>query len=199
MTDWTSLSAYAADKAARVDGLAKTVLAETAEGGEAAAHGPAIPTEVWLLGALIIVIALAWKPAKKGILGALDGRAQRIASELEEAKKLREEAQSRLAELQRKQRDAMSEAEEIIAHARTEAERHRDEAAKAMEEQLARREQQAMDRIAQAESQAAADVRRMAADLAVAAARQIIAEQVDEKRAGQLVDQAIEDLPNRLH
>jgi F-type H+-transporting ATPase subunit b len=197
VTDWTSLSAAVADKATRVEGLAKTVMAETAEGGEA--YGPAIPTEVWLLGALAIVIAIAWKPAKRGILGALDGRAQRIASELEEAKKLREEAQSRLAELQRKQRDAMNEAEEIIAHARSEAERHREEAAKALEDQLARREQQAMDRIAQAESQAAADVQRLAADLATAAARQIIAEQVDDKKAAEMIDQTIQDLPNRLH
>jgi len=200
-TDLTPIVASAAEKAARVDGLVKSVLAEaTGENAEVeVAHGPAIPTEIWLLGALAIVIAIAWKPAKRGILEALDGRAARIAAELEEAKKLREEAQSRLAELQRRQRDAMGEAEEIIAHARSEAERHRAEAAAAVEEQLARREKQAMDRIAQAEAQAAADVRAMAADLAVAAARQIIIETVDEKRAAALVDGAIKELPDRLH
>jgi F-type H+-transporting ATPase subunit b len=56
-----------------------------------------------------------------------------------------------------------------------------------------------MDRIAQAESQAAADVQRLAADLATAAARQIIAEQIDDKKAAEMIDQTIQDLPNRLH
>jgi len=182
------------DKADVVAGSTKLRLAEA--GGD---HGSAWPVEIWLALALIAVIAIAWKPAKRSILGTLDSRAQRIAEELEEAKRLREEAQASLANLQRKQRDAMGEAEEIIAHARTEAERLRAQAAEQLEEQLARREQQAMDRIAQAEAQAAAEVRQIAAEVAIDAARRLLADQVDQAKGAALIDDAIQAMPDKLH
>ncbi|MEQ8966488.1 MAG: F0F1 ATP synthase subunit B [Azospirillaceae bacterium] len=181
-------------KAEIVGDTTKIRLAEASGDG----HG-AWPVEIWLALALIAVIAIAWKPAKRSILGKLDDRARRIAEELEEAKRLREDAQASLANLQRKQRDAMSEAEEIIAHARGEAERLRAQAAEQLEEQLARREQQAMDRISQAESQAIADVRNLAVDVAIRATRQLLADQVDEAKGAALIDDAIKAMPEKLH
>lgn len=168
--------------------------------GEADAHAePAIPEEVWLFVALAILFAMIYRPVRRAVLGALDQRAARIASQLDEAKRLREEAQAALAGFQRRQRDAMAEAEEIIAHARHEAERLRSDAAKHLEEALKRREGMAMDRIAQAEAQAMAEVRNMAVDVAITASRRLIADQLDSKRHAGLVDGAIADLSKKLH
>lgn len=158
-----------------------------------------IGAEVWLVLALVVLIAIAYRPAKRAILGALDGRAGRIRDELEEAQRLREEAQAALANFQRRQRDALGEAEEIIAHAKVEADRLRDHAAADLEETLRRREAMAIDRIAQAESAATAEVRGVAVDVAIAAAREVIGAQLDKSRADTLVDESIKDLPNRLH
>lgn len=158
-----------------------------------------IGAEVWLVLALVVLIAIAYRPAKRAILGALDGRAGRIRDELEEAQRLREEAQAALANFQRRQRDALGEAEEIIAHAKVEADRLRDHAAAELEETLKRREAMAMDRIAQAESAATAEVRGVAVDVAIAAAREVIGAQLDKSKADTLVDESIKDLPNRLH
>lgn len=183
------------------DGLSEEVQAE-AEHGPEGAHGEAAGGDwsyVWLLVALVILIAIAYRPAKRAILGALDARSARIKNELDDAQRLREEAQAALASFQRRQRDAMSEADEIIAHAREDAERVRKQAMEDLEQVLARREQLAMERIDQAEANAAAEVRNVAVDVAIAASRRLIAEQMDQKRAQRLVDEAIADLPKRLH
>jgi len=167
--------------------------------GHAAEPHDEFPTEVWLIGALLVLIVIAFKPAKRAILGGLDNRADRIREELEEAQRLREEAQAALANFQRRQRDAMGEAEEIIAHARAEADRLREHAAEELEATLKRREAMAMDRIAQAEAAATAEVRGVAVDVAISAAREVIAGQLDKTKANVLVDEAIKDLPDKLH
>ena len=167
--------------------------------GAAADDHEAIAPEIWLVLALLALIVIAIRPAKRAILGALDGRAGRIREELEEAQRLREEAQAALANFQRRQRDAMGEAEEIIAHARAEAERLREHAAADLEATLERREALAMERIAQAEAAATSEVRAIAVDVAIAAARDAIAANLDSKKADALVDQAIKDLPSKLH
>lgn len=164
---------------------------------EEEAHG--VATEIWLVVALAILIAIAFRPAKRSILAALDARANRIRTELEEAQRLREEAQAALANIQRRQRDAMAEAEEIVSHARQEAERLKAKAAQDLEDLLKRREAQAMDRIQQAEAAALAEVRGIAVDVAVAAARQVITARLGQEQAGALVDQSIEELPGKLH
>lgn len=183
--------------------LIATAHAATQEGGhgEAAGHheegflGP----EVLLIFALLVLAALVWKPAKRAILGGLDSRAERIRNEIDEAARLREEAQAALANFKRRQRDAMSEADAIIEHAKEDAKRLRANAAAELEDALARREALAMERIAQAEQAAAAEVRNIAVDVALAAARQVIATQLDPARASGMIDAAIEDLPRRLH
>ena len=164
-----------------------------------AADDAGIATEVWLVLALVVLILIAFRPAKRAILGALDSRADRIREELEEAQRLREEAQAALANFQRRQRDALGEAEEIIAHARAEADRLREHAAEELEATLKRREAMAMDRIAQAEAAATAEVRGVAVDVAISAAREVIGGQLDKTKANTLVDEAIKDLPNKLH
>ena len=77
----------------------------------------------WAAVAFVIFIAATAKPISRLLTAGLDKRADKIRSDLEEAEKLREEAQDLLASYQRKQRDALAEAEAIIAHAGEEAER----------------------------------------------------------------------------
>jgi len=155
--------------------------------------------EFWVLVAFIIFVGFAFRPASKTFVALLDDRAEKIRAELEEAQRLREEAQATLAHYQRKQRDALKEAEDIIAHAREEADRLRQQAAADLEASLKRREAQALDKIAQTEAQAVAEVRNMTVDLAITASRKLLAENLDDKKASKLIDEAIADLPKHLH
>ena len=171
-----------------------------AAGAGAAAHGPFYAeAHFWVNIAFFLVVALAYKPVSRAIAAALDARAAKIKSRLDEAHKLREEAQEMLATYQRKQRDAMKEAEEIIAHAKAEAERLAKQAAKDLEASMKRREQMAMDRIAQAEAQAVREVQNLAVDVAIGAAQKVIGESLSAAQTGALVDNAIKDLPGKLH
>lgn len=155
-------------------------------------------THFWEAVAFILAVALVWKKASGAITGALDERARKIREELDEARKLREEAQATLANYQRKQRDALKEAEEIIAHAKAEAERLGAQAAHDLEAAIQRRQRLAEEKIAQAEQKALAEVRAAAVDVAVAAARRVLAEDMGA-RGSKLIDEAIDNLPQRLH
>ena len=149
--------------------------------------------------AFIIVVAWLAKPIMRAVSSALDGRADKIRGQIEEARKLREEAQALLAEYQRKQRDALSEAEHIVAQAKEEATRMRAQAEQDLEQSVERRKTQALDRIAQSEAQAIASVRNTAVDVAVAAAEKLITDQMSGDRQDALVDSAIKDLGDRLN
>src|SRR6185503_10664212 len=105
----------------------------------------------------------------------------RVQAELDEARRLKEEAQTLLAEYKAKQRQADDEAAAIVAGAKAEAERIAAESHSRMEEFVARRTKMAEAKIAQAEAQAVADVRAAAADAAVAAAEKILAGSVQGK------------------
>ncbi len=155
--------------------------------------------EFWVLIAFLILVGAAFKKVSAALTGGLDARAARIKSHLDEAEKLREDAQSLLAEYQRKQHAAAEEADGIVAQARAESERIREQAQADLEQALKRREQQALERIAQAEAEALTEVRNQAVDLAIAASRRLLADNLDEARAARLVDEAIKDLPDKLH
>lgn len=171
-----------------------------AEHGQAAAEAGFLANpHLWVYVAFLLVVALAFKPVYRAIGAALDGRAAKIKARLDEAHKLREDAQEMLATYQRKQRDAMKEAEEIIAYAKTEAERLSQEAAKALDESLKRREAQALERIAQAEAQALKEVQHIAVDVAINAARDVMVQSISDAQKAALADAAIQDLPRKFH
>lgn len=174
--------------------LASTGAAWAAE-GESLLESP----ETWVAVAFVIFLAAIYRPVTKMITGKLDGRADEIKSELDEAQRLREEAQHTLAEYQRKQRDALAEAEGIIAEAREEAKRIDQNVQERTEATLKRREQQALDMIAAAEARAVADVRALAADVAISATRQILTDAVDGQKGDEIVDQAIGEIPGKLN
>jgi F-type H+-transporting ATPase subunit b len=155
--------------------------------------------EVWLTVAFVAFVCLLARPISRMIASALDNRSAAIARELEEAAKLRDEAQTLLATYQRKSRDALKEAEDILAQAEAEARRIRAEAAEALQAGLKRREQMALDKIAQAEARAVEDVRNVAVDVALAATRDLIEKNLDADKSKALVEDAIQELPKRLH
>ncbi len=131
--------------------------------------------EFWVGVAFFVFVAfLGYVGAHRMILASLDQRRDKIKSELDEARRLREEAEKLLAEYRRRQRDAESEAQTIIRNAQAEAERVAEEAHARLEELIARRTAIAQTKIAQAEAQALADVRAAAADAAVVAAEKIL-------------------------
>ena len=154
--------------------------------------------EFWVLVAVLVFIAIVWKPVRRSLLGGLDARATRIREELEAARNLREEAERTLAAYQQKQREGAAEAEAIVAHARAEAERVAAQAARDLEEMLQRRRRLAEERIAQEEAKAVAEIRSVTVDLAISAARQVIAAELDETRGAALIDTAIAALPHQL-
>jgi F-type H+-transporting ATPase subunit b len=154
--------------------------------------------EFWVLVAAAIFVAAIWKPVRKSLVGTLDERAARIRTELDGARRLREEAQLLLAQYEQRQREAAAEAEAIISHAREEAERIAAQSARDLDEALVRRQRLAEERIAQAEQKALDEIRSAAVDVAIGAAREVIQSQIDEARGGALLDAAIAALPQRL-
>lgn len=152
----------------------------------------------WVLISFLIFIGLAWKPAIRAITSGFDNRAARIRSELEEARRLRDEAEQLLTEYRRQEREGAAQAQAIVAHAREEARRIAAQAATDLEQLLARRQRLAEERIAQSETRAVEEIRSLAVDTAIAAARDVIVTELDQQRGGALIDSAIAALPQRL-
>ena len=155
--------------------------------------------EFWIALAFIVAVVVLIKKAAPGVTEGLAARAVRIRQEIEEAKRLRAEAEATLAEYQRKQRDALAEAQTIVARAKEDAERIGREAEIELDAALKRREASTLDKIAQAEAKALAEVRNVAVDVAIEATKLLLQQSLDQKRASLLIDQAIEELPKRLH
>jgi F-type H+-transporting ATPase subunit b len=156
--------------------------------------------ELWVLVSFVLFVALlVYYKIPNKVAKALDDRAGRIHAELEEARRLREEAQTILADYQRKQRDAEKEAEDIIAMARREARFYAEESRKALNESLQRRVKLAEEKIARAEEQAVQDIRSRSVNAAVAAAEVLIARELKGKSAEDLVDKSIRDVAAKLN
>ena len=153
----------------------------------------------WILVAFVTFIGIVvWKGGRK-ILTILDDRAAKIAGELDQARKFREEAQELLASYQRQQREATNEAEAIAAQAREEAERKAEQGKKDLEAYLERRTQLAEQNVAQAETQAINAVRNAAIDVALSAAGRALRDSISDTQRDALVDQTIADLAKKLN
>jgi F-type H+-transporting ATPase subunit b len=158
------------------------------------------PVEAWVAIAFLCFLGLlAYLGVHRKLIDSLDQRQARIKGDLDEAKRLREEAQALLADFQRKGRVTESEAEAIIASAKTEAVRLAAEAKSRMEDFVARRTKMAEAKIAQAEAQALAEVRSAAADAAVAAAEKILSAAAKGKVAEDLLAKGIEDVKKKFN
>jgi len=156
--------------------------------------------ETWVAIAFILLMGLfGYLGVHRTVLKALDNRSARIKAELDDARRLKEEAAKVLEEYKARRASAEREAEDIITTARTEAERIATEAKAKMEDFVARRTKTAENKIALAEAQALADVRAAAAEAAVAAAANIMSQSVKGQVADELLAKGIAEVKQKLN
>ena len=154
--------------------------------------------ELILLVALILLVVAVWKPVKAAVLGTLDGRAEKIRHDLDEAQRLHEEAKAMLAKYERQLHEGEKLAAEIAAQADVQRRRFEERMRTDYETALKRRTELAMERIQQEEGQAVQEVRARAADLAIRTTRRLLTERVGPKEAQSLVQGAIEEVKRKL-
>ena len=157
------------------------------------------PTFWAMIGLFIFLGLMVYLKVPGLVTGSLDKRAETIRDELEEARKLREEAQALLAEYQRRAREAESEAEEIVDLAKREADGITAEAHQRMDEYVASRTRQAEEKITAAEAQAVREVSALSAEVAVSAAERLLKERLQGAPATVLISDAIDDIKQRLN
>ena len=166
------------------------------------AHSPGLLGDAtfFVLLAFILVVALFWRMgAHKTVIGGLDKRSQKIADELDQARRLREDAQELLAQYQRRQRAAEDEAQGIIEQAKRDAAALAAESRLKINQQIARRAKAAEEKIARAEAQALAEVRGQTADMAIEIARDIIRQRMDQGAQAALIDRSIAEVRAKLN
>lgn len=156
--------------------------------------------EFWVAIAFLAFVGVLIKMGVPSMITkSLDDRADAVRKELDQARRLREEAQDLLADYQRKQRAADDEAKAIIDQARREAETMKADSAKSLKEQLERRTRLAEEKIARAEAQAVGEVRAAAVDAAMSAAEHLIADKLKTDGGADLVNRSIRDLKAKLN
>jgi len=156
--------------------------------------------EFWVAVSFFLFVGLVlYLGVHKKIAVALDARAALIAKELDEARRLRDEAEKVLADYKRKQGEAVTETKNIVDLAVREAEALAAETRKSVKEHFDRRMKLAEDKIARAEEDAVREVRSVAVDAAVAAAQSLIAKNLTADRAGKLVSESIDTLKTKLN
>jgi F-type H+-transporting ATPase subunit b len=156
--------------------------------------------EFWVAVAFVILMGVfAYAGVHKTVLKALDHRSERIKAELDDARRLKDEAARVLAEYQTRLASAEREADDIVVVARAEAERIAAEAKAKMEDFVARRTKAAEGKIALAEAQALADVRAAAADAAVSAASRVLSQTVKGPLADDLLAKGIAEVRQKLN
>ena len=157
-------------------------------------------SEFWVLVPLLIFFGiLMWKGVFRSMGNTLDARAQAISDELDEARRLREEAQTLLASYQRKQAEAEERAKDIVERARRDAETMATQARADLADRLERRAAQAEAKIEVAEAQALAEVRARAADLAVDAAEDMIRSGLTASDRTKFFEDGLSQLATRLN
>lgn len=150
--------------------------------------------------AFVLFIALLWYLGAHRLIGrALDDRAAKIRAELDEARRLREEAQELFADFERRQKQVAGQADEIVAHAKAEAEQAAERAKADIAVSIQRRLKAADEQIALAEANAIRQVKDQAVTVAIAAAADVLRERLGDDRQQQLVDEAIQEVGQRLH
>ncbi|WP_135506040.1 F0F1 ATP synthase subunit B [Roseovarius aestuariivivens] len=180
-----------------------TLVALTVASPAFAAKGPFFSlsnTNFVVLIAFLLFIALLVYLKVPGLIGGmLDKRADGIKSELDEARALREEAQTLLASYERKQKEVQEQADRIVAHAKTEAAEAAEQAKKDLEQSIQRRLQAAEDQIASAEANAVREVRNKAINVAVAAAKEVVAKSMSADDNKALIEDSIKQVGAKLH
>jgi len=154
---------------------------------------------VVLISFLLFVGVLLYLKVPALLAGMLDKRADGIQSELDEARALREEAQTLLASYQRKQKEVQEQADRIVEQAKSEAAAAAEQAKEDLKLSIARRLQAAEDQISSAEASAVKEVRDRAIAVAIGAAQDIITKQMTASESSKLIDSSISEVDQKLH
>jgi F-type H+-transporting ATPase subunit b len=155
--------------------------------------------EFWVAVAFVIFWGIMFYYGVPGkVLNQLDSRGKRIADELAEAKRLREDAEKLLKEFEAKRAAAEREAADIVSNAKGEAERLAQEAQEKMADFVKRRTASAEAKIAQAEAQASAEVRAAAVEAAIKASERVLRQEITGNTAASLVAQSLNDVRKKL-
>jgi F-type H+-transporting ATPase subunit b len=155
--------------------------------------------ELWVGVGLLLFLGILWKAgAFRTATSALDAKSAKIQADLDEAARLRAEADALLTEIRRQSEESEARAKQMLADARAEAKRLEAEAKVRLEEQIVRRTELADRRIAAAEAQAAADVKAAAVDMAARVAEMVLAARLAGAKSDPAVDRAIEQIGERL-
>ena len=156
--------------------------------------------ELWVaIGLVIFFGILVAVGVPKLVAGALDAKVAKIQTELDEAARLRAEAETLLNQIRAEKAEAEAQAAEMLRAAEADARSMEAEAKIKLEDTLARREALAERRIAQAEAQAMTEVKAAAADLAARATEQILTARVSGQKSDPLLDAAIGQIAERLN
>ena len=166
-----------------------------------AAHDSAFlqSADTWIAASFIICVALAVKFLMPMIGRGLDNRAAKIRDQLEQASRLRAEAEVLLATYQKQQEELLQEAETIIAAAQRDAAELRKRAAEELKQSLDRRNQQAQEKIARAEQEAIEQIRTQIVETAITGARAKVSSQLQQQHDDQAVDRAIAAISQQIH
>ncbi len=154
---------------------------------------------VVILAFLLFVAVLIYLKVPGLLMGLLDQRAENIRDELNQAKALREEAQTILASYERKHREVQEQADRIVEQARVDAEAAALKAKDDLKASIARRLAAAEDQIVSAQKKAVKEVRDTAIQVAVAAAGDVIAANLSADDGDRLIDEAIVTVEAKLH
>jgi F-type H+-transporting ATPase subunit b len=156
--------------------------------------------EFWVAVAFVAFLGgAAWLGAFKALVKALDERGARIAGELAEAKRLRDEAEALLASYEKRRQEAESEAAAIIAQAKIEADRLAKEAQAKLADFVTRRQKAAEQKIAQAEAEATSEVRGAAAEAAIRASEAILRGRSKGSAALGLLTKSLDEVKSKLN
>ena len=151
------------------------------------------------IGFVIFIGVLVYFRVPNLIAQKLDERAIRIKAELDEARALRDEAQTLLASYERRQAEVKAQAEDIVTAARAEAERAAEQAKVDIAQSMERRLHTATEQIAAAEQAAVRQIRDEAVNVAIAAAGDVLRERTKAADANRLIDAAIKEVGDKLH
>jgi F-type H+-transporting ATPase subunit b len=155
--------------------------------------------ELWVAVGLLVFLGIVWLTGGfRMAASAIDSKAAKIQADLDEAARLRAEAEAMLADIRKQRDEADAQARQMLADAQAEAKRLAAESKTKLEEQMARRSALADRRIALAEAQAAAEVKAAAAELAASVAESILTERLKGQKSDPLVEPALAQLAERL-
>ncbi|MEM9469245.1 MAG: hypothetical protein AAF988_03695 [Pseudomonadota bacterium] len=156
-------------------------------------------TNLWVFISFALFAFIAYKLGKNSVVGKLDGKIQEIKDEIDNAERIRVEAQELLAQYQRKQQDAEKEAKEIVKNAKSQAKAIKKSMKAELDDVMARRETQLADRLKRLEENAIAKIQNEAADIAMSATTEMIMQSMDDKTKKALMDDSIKVVSKQLN